>query len=90
MIEKFCISIQIFEDHIVMIEKFCISIQIFEDHIVMIEKFCISLWISEKFVPKGPIDNKSTLVQVMAWHWTGIEPLLEPMLTKFTNTHMRH
>ena len=23
------------------------------------EKFCISIWISLKFVPKGPIDNKS-------------------------------
>ena len=27
--------------------------------------------ISLKFVPKGPIDNKSALVHVMAWHWTG-------------------
>ena len=29
-------------------------------------KKCISIRISLKFVPKGPIDNKSALVQVMA------------------------
>ena len=32
----------------------------------MNEKFCISIRISLKFVPKGPIDNKLALVQVMA------------------------
>ena len=32
---------------------------------------CISNQISQKFVPKDPIDSKSALVQVMAWHWTG-------------------
>ena len=30
-------------------------------------KFCISIQISLKFVPKDPIDNKSVLVQVMAY-----------------------
>ena len=30
------------------------------------EKFWISVKISMKFVPKGPIDNKPALVQVMA------------------------
>ena len=40
------------------------------------------------FVPKGPIDNKSALVQVMACHRIGDKPLPEPMLTQFT-TH-RH
>ena len=34
------------------------------------EKFCISIRISLKFVPKGPIDNKSALVQAMAWRRT--------------------
>ena len=32
----------------------------------------ISIKISLKFVPKGPIDNKSGLLQVMAWHRTAI------------------
>ena len=38
----------------------------------MNQKFCISIQISWKFLPKGPIDNKSALVQVMAWPWTAI------------------
>ena len=45
----------------------------------------ISITISLKFVPKGPIDYKSALVQVMAWHRTGEKPLPESMLTKFTD-----
>ena len=35
--------------------------------IFMNEKFCILVEISLKFVTKGPIDNKSEWVQVMAW-----------------------
>ena len=40
--------------------------------IFMNEKFCILIRISLKFVPKGLIDNKSALVQVMAWRRTGV------------------
>ena len=47
----------------------------------MNEKFRISIQISLKFVPKGPIDNKPALVQVMAWCWSGDKPLSEPMKT---------
>ena len=54
------------------------------------ETLCISIRISLKFVPKGPIDNKSALMQVMAWRPTGVKPLSEPMLTKFTGAYMRH
>ena len=36
--------------------------------------------ISLKFVPKGSIDNKAALVQVMAWCRIGDKPLSEPML----------
>ena len=54
------------------------------------EKFCISIRISLKFVPKGPIDNRSALVQVMAWRWTGDKPSLEPVLSQFTDAYMRH
>ena len=43
--------------------------------IFMNEKFCISIRISLKFIRKHPIDNKSALVQVMAWHLTGAKPL---------------
>ena len=41
------------------------------------------------FVPKGPIDNKAALIQVMAWHRTGHKPLPEPMHTQFTDASMR-
>ena len=58
--------------------------------ILMNEKFCILIKISLKFVPKGLIDNKTALVQVMAWHRTGNKPLPEPMLIKFTDAYMRH
>ena len=50
----------------------------------------ILIRISLKFVPKSPIDNKTALVQVMAWRQTGDKPLPEPMLTQFTDTNMRH
>ena len=42
------------------------------------------------YIPKGPIDNKSALVQVMAWHRTGDKPLSEPIQTQFADAYMRH
>ena len=54
------------------------------------ENVRISIKISLKFVPKGPIDNKAALVQVMAWRSTGDKPLPESMLTQFTDAYMRH
>ena len=57
--------------------------------IFMDDKCCISIWISLKFVPKGQIDNKSVLVQGMAWRRTGGKPLPEPMMA-FTAAYMRH
>ena len=35
---------------------------------------------SLKFVPKGPINNISVLVQIMAWRRPGDKPLSEPMI----------
>ena len=41
----------------------------------LIDNHCINkIQISLSFVPKGPIVNKSSLVQLMAWHWTGDKP----------------
>ena len=34
------------------------------------------------FVPKGPINNKPALVQILDWRWTGYS---EPNLTRFTD-----
>ena len=46
--------------------------------------------IALKYVPMGPINNKSALVQVMAWCCTGDKPLPQPMLTQFTDEYMQH
>ena len=54
------------------------------------ENVRISIKISLKFVSKRPIDNKSALVQVMAWRRTGEKPLPEPMLTQVTHAYMQH
>ena len=59
-------------------------------HIFLNKNDRILIQISLKFVPKGPVDNKSTLVQVMAWPPTGNESLPEPMLTQFTDAYMPH
>ena len=53
------------------------------------ENSFILIQISLKFVPKGLIDNKSTLVQFMSWRRTGDMPLPEPMLPS-SLTYIRH
>ena len=42
--------------------------------------------ISLNCVPNGPIDNTSSLVQVMAWRRKGDKSLHEPMMTQFNDT----
>ena len=54
------------------------------------ESVWISITISLKFVPRGPIDYKSAICQVMAWHKTDEKPLPESMLTQFTDAYIRH
>ena len=44
------------------------------------ENVWVSIKISLKFVPKGPINNISALVQIMAWRRSGDKPLSEPMM----------
>ena len=46
------------------------------------ENVWISINISLKFVPRGPINNILTLVQVMAWRRPGDKPLSEPMMVR--------
>ena len=50
-------------------------------------KFCILIRILLKFISEGPIDNKSALIQVMAWCRRGDKPLPEPVQTQFTDTY---
>ena len=42
------------------------------------------------FVPKGPIDNDTALVQIMACRWTGDKPSSEPMMAYVGDACMRH
>ena len=46
------------------------------------ENISILIKILLNFVPKDPIDSKSTLVQVMACRRRGEKPLPEPMMTQ--------
>ena len=54
------------------------------------EDVWISIKISRKFVAKGPINEKLTLIQVMAQCSAGDEPFPGPMLTKVYDTIWRH
>ena len=45
----------------------------------------IPIWLG--FVPKGPINNIPTLVQIMAWRRSGDKPLSEPMMVSLL-THI--
>ena len=38
------------------------------------------LWLRYQFVPGGPSNNIPALVQIMAWHLPGANPLSEPMI----------
>ena len=51
------------------------------------ENVCISIKISLNFVPKGPINNISALVQIMAWRRPGDKPWSEPMMVSLL-THI--
>ena len=55
--------------------------------IFLTENVWILLKISLKFVPKGPINNIPSLVQVMAWRRPGDKPLSEPMMVSLL-THI--
>ena len=46
------------------------------------ENVLVSINISLKFVPRGPINNIPTKVQVMAWRRSSDKPLSEPMVVR--------
>ena len=48
------------------------------------------IYVSANFVFKDPISERSALVQVMAWHLSGIMPLPEPLLTKMSDAKWHH
>ena len=51
------------------------------------ENVIIAIKISLKFVPEGPMNNISALVQIMAWRRPGDKPLSEPMMVSLL-THI--
>ena len=53
-------------------------------------KIVFTIQISLKFVHRGPINNNQALVEIMAWYFFGAKPLLQPMMAKLTDAHMRH
>ena len=53
------------------------------------ENVWIPVEISLKFLPKGPINNTPTLVQIMAWCRICDKPLSEPMITQFNDAYMQ-
>ena len=44
------------------------------------ENCCLLIKLSPKYVRKGPIDNISALVQIMAWRRSGDKPFSEQMM----------
>ena len=71
------------------VDKMATSSQVtFQNAFSVIKRFVFRVKFHRHFGPKGPIDIKSALVQVMAWRRTGDKPLSEPMLTHFIDTYM--
>ena len=55
--------------------------------IVLHENVWISIKFSLKFIPKGPVSNIPSLVQIMDWHRRGNKPLSESMMVSLL-THI--
>ena len=53
------------------------------------ENVWISVIISLKIVPNGPVNNKSSLVQVMDRRPTDDKPLSEPTMSQLNDVYMR-
>ena len=56
-------------------------------YIFLNENVWIPIKISLKFVPKGPINNIPSLVQIMVWRRPGAKPFSEPMMVSLL-THI--
>ena len=52
-------------------------------YICLIENFCIAIQVSLKPLPEGPVDNKYSWVQAMAWHQMKNKPLPQPIVTAY-------
>ena len=63
---------------------------IFSKHIFLYDNSCILVQSSFTFVPKGLINNKLTLDEIMTSRLRGDKPLSQPMFTWSTDAHMRY
>ena len=50
------------------------------DIFILIFLYYFFIQISLKFVPRGPVDNKSALVEIMAWCQISAKPLSRPVM----------
>ena len=56
----------------------------------MKEYFRILTEISLKFVPHSSMNDKSVMIQIMAWGQTGDRPLPEQMKTDFSDAYIHY
>ena len=63
---------------------------IFSNAFISNEDIFTSIKISLKFIPKDPINDKSSLVQMMVWHRAGDRSLSEPMMTWLIEAYACH
>ena len=56
-------------------DKIAAILQMTYQNLLYCKKIFFFIQISLKIVSKGPIYNKPTLVQIMAWRWVGNKPL---------------
>ena len=64
-----------------------ISQTTFSNAVFLMKMLEFQFQFSLEFVPKGPVDNNSALVQIMACRLFGAKPLPEPMLSQFTDAY---
>ena len=64
-----------FEVHFIFTQNICHIADSISKHILN-ENVSISNKMLLKFAYNGPIDNEPTLVQIMAWRWSGDKPLM--------------
>ena len=56
-------------------DKIAAILQMTYQNLLYCKKIVLFIQISLKIVSKGPIYNKHTLMQIMAWRWVGNKPL---------------
>ena len=62
----------------------------FKDDILLSENLHSLIPMHLNCILNGLIDNKLSLIQVMAWCRTGDKPLSESLMSKFTVSYIRH